>query len=557
MSRESPLLRIEEITQMRNLLPPRSLKKTFQLLLAVGLVTTNAFAAELTLVSSGSGSGGDVRNSHAVIADVSLKVTTTRQVSSNTAITFERGELPIILTAPHGGRGGIPGTPARVGKGAFRFNPKSDFNTDVVTEKLADALERKLGRRPYVVIARFHRKFVDANRQAKDAYEAVAAKEAYDAYHTAIDSARKEVQTGWGHGVMLDIHGQSFLPRAVLRGTVNGKTASHLVSRFGRAALIGKTSLFGQLAKQGFTVVPPVGSDAPETRNYNGGYSVITHGSGSGDAVDAIQLELGREYRASDTVSDTAEKLANAVAAFADKYLPAVEIQHAGKIQVGVYLDEGAGRSVYDLLRALGKFDEVAVTKLTAEQIRYGRLDGLDILIQPGGSGGGQGRHLGAPGREKIRGFVRGGGGFIGICAGAYLASAHYPWSLNLLDAKVIDTRHWNRGNATVDIALTDAGREVLSTTKEKLQIHYAQGPLLAPANRPEIEDYTEMARFETEVAKNGAPKGVMIGTTAIARGRFGQGRVICFSPHPEMTEDLETFVQDAIDHVKRNRSGH
>lgn len=121
----------------------------------------------------------------------------------------------------------------------------------------------------------------------------------------------------------------------------------------------------------------------------------------------------------------------------------------------------------------------------------------------------------------------------------------------------MIDTRHWNRGNATVDIALTDAGREVLSTTKEKLQIHYAQGPLLAPANRPEIEDYTEMARFETEVAKNGAPKGVMIGTTAIARGRFGQGRVICFSPHPEMTEDLETFVQDAIDHVKRNRSGH
>jgi hypothetical protein len=107
-----------------------------------------------------------------------------------------------------------------------------------------------------------------------------------------------------------------------------------------------------------------------------------------------------------------------------------------------------------------------------------------------------------------------------------------------------------------VDIELTPAGRELLRTTNQKFPIHYAQGPLLAPANRPEIEDYEEMANFKTEIAKNGAPEGVMIGTTAIARGRFGQGRVICFSPHPEMTAGLEAFVQDAIDYVNRKRPG-
>ncbi len=46
--------------------------------------------------------------------------------------------------------------------------------------------------------------------------------------------------------------------------------------------------------------------------------------------------------------------------------------KRTGKIGVGVYLDKGAGPSVNDLLRALGKFDQVAVTKLTAEQIRSG-----------------------------------------------------------------------------------------------------------------------------------------------------------------------------------------
>ena len=63
------------------------------------------------------------------------------------------------------------------------------------------------------------------------------------------------------------------------------------------------------------------------------------------------------------------------------------------------------------------------------------------------------------------------------------------------------------------------------------------------------------IATFETEIARNGAPVGVMKGTTAIAKGKFGSGRVICFSPHPELTTGLEHMVRFAIDYVKRERS--
>jgi glutamine amidotransferase-like uncharacterized protein/N-formylglutamate amidohydrolase len=473
------------------------------------------------------------------------------------AITVAAGGLPIILTAPHGGSGAIPGVPERKGDGVTKFNPRADTNTDILTEKLADALEQKLGKRPYVVIARFHRKYIDANRQPDDAFESPEAKATYDEYHAAIAAACKEVTSRWGRGVVLDIHGQAFQPGVVLRGTQNGKTVAHLLKQSGREAVYGETSLFGELAKQGFAIFPPVGSSEPESPNYSGGHTVGIHGSSSGGTIDAIQLELGTKYRDAKSIGEGAEKLASAITAFAKSYLPAEEQKpQAGKIAVGVYLDKGAGPSVNDLLRALGKFEQVAVTKLTAEQIRSGGLAGLDILMHPGGSGGTQGRNLDEPGREKIRGFVREGGGYIGICAGAYLASAHYPWSLGLLDAKVIDTQHWNRGTGPVDIELTSAGREVLRAKNEKFPIHYAQGPLLAPAGRPEIEDYEAMASFKTEIAKNGAPEGVMVGTTAIARGIFGKGRVICFSPHPEMTGGLESFVQDAINYVNRKRSG-
>jgi beta-aspartyl-peptidase (threonine type) len=215
--------------------------------------------------------------------------------------------------------------------------------------------------------------------------------------------------------------------------------------------------------------------------------------------------------------------------------------------KVAVYSDAGAGRSETDLVKALNANQLLEVHRVTAEQIRGGALTGMDVLIHPGGSGSKQGLQLGPEGREVVRSFVKEGGGFIGVCAGAYLASADYDWSLNLLDAKVIDRAHWARGTGTVRVGLSKVGQDFFECNSSTTEIYYGQGPLLAPANRPEIPDYQPLALYETEIAKNGAPMGVMKGTTAIASGEFGRGRVFCFSPHPEKTKGLENFLYRAI----------
>jgi len=488
---------------------------------------------------------------------VAIGSSTANAQSLDRLISIEPGDLPIILTAPHGGSDEISGVPQRRGEGVDMFKNKSDAFTDQLTEKLADAIEQKLGKRPYVVIAHFHRKYLDANRRARDAYESPKAAPVYDAYHQAIRNARRDIVQRWGRGVLFDIHGQAAEPKVIFRGTQNGKTTTHLVNRFGHEALTGKTSVFDLLAEQSVPVIPAIGSTKREHSSYDGGYTVITHGSSTGGTIDAIQLELGRELRLPTTNQETAEKLATAITTFAKNYLPLEEqiVPPVDNVRVGVYVDEGAGRSVKNLLSVLSKFDHVTVTQLKADNIRSGKLADLDLLIQPGGSGGGQGRHLGDGGRNAIRAFVKEGGGFVGICAGSYLASADYTWSLNILDAKVVDRKHWNRGNGTVEISMTDSGRQLLEIDDQRLSIHYGQGPLLAPANRPDIDDYDVIATYETEIAKNGAPKGIMKGTTAIAKGQFGKGRVICFSPHPELTNGLEQMLRVAIDHVKRIRS--
>src|SRR5215467_15638240 len=86
------------------------------------------------------------------------------QVGSQKLLTVWAGMLPIILSAPHGGRQSIPGVPARRGAGVIQFATGRDNNTDELAETIAIRLEKRLNAKPFVVVARVERKYLDANR---------------------------------------------------------------------------------------------------------------------------------------------------------------------------------------------------------------------------------------------------------------------------------------------------------------------------------------------------------------------------------------------------------
>jgi len=217
-------------------------------------------------------------------------------------------------------------------------------------------------------------------------------------------------------------------------------------------------------------------------------------------------------------------------------------------VRVAIFSDAGVTKSgVIQVERALPESAGFEVKPITAKQIRDGALKDFDLLIHPGGSASKQGETLGEKGRDTVKKFVEGGGGFIGICAGAYLASTQYKWSLGVLDAQVIDGAHWARGEGDVKLRLSSAGQKALQLEKETCRIHFENGPLLGPGKKDDIDDYEPLAIFESEMRKNDAPPGIMKGTTAIARGKFGKGRVVCFSPHPEKTPGREKFLQSAV----------
>lgn len=194
---------------------------------------------------------------------------------------------------------------------------------------------------------------------------------------------------------------------------------------------------------------------------------------------------------------------------------------------------------------------------ISSADVQAEALDEFDVVVVPGGSGSEQATILGKDGKRSVREFVKGGGGYVGICGGAFLATAKYDWSLALVNAKTltgeievpgIGSRSVAmRGAGTVKVELTDAGKKVFGSYSSFLNMKYGGGPILSPAGMANLPEYVSLAVFRTEVWEYEAQRGTMINTSAIIAGRFGKGHVILFSPHPEMTQGLEPLVRRAI----------
>jgi hypothetical protein len=222
-----------------------------------------------------------------------------------------------------------------------------------------------------------------------------------------------------------------------------------------------------------------------------------------------------------------------------------------GVPRVRVALYDAAGTGGRGVPRALGQLaggESLAATvvRVCPADLRGGVLDDADVVVFCGGTGSGQAKALGEAGRARVLRFVREGGGYVGVCAGAYLATAGFSWSVPLLDARTV-SRRWRRGRGTVEIEATALGRRHLGLPAGRLGVRYGNGPVIVPLGREDLPDYDVWAWFRTELAENDAPRGVMVDSPAVAAATCGEGRVVWISPHPEQTKGLEEVLPRAV----------
>jgi len=216
-------------------------------------------------------------------------------------------------------------------------------------------------------------------------------------------------------------------------------------------------------------------------------------------------------------------------------------------IQAAVYDGGGTGGDGAANLTAICEAGGIGVHHLGPPDIAEGALDQFDVVLFPGGSGKAEAAALGEQAKEAVQAFVRGGGGYVGICAGAFLSSANYDWSLALLNNNTIPGRLHERGGGVIRIEVTDEGRRLFGGEAGPFDCKYRNGPMFLPAGLEGMPEFTTLAMFRSEICKYDEQKGTMIDHPAIIAAPLEKGRVVAISPHPEAVPDLHYIVRGAI----------
>lgn len=227
-------------------------------------------------------------------------------------VEYRAGDLPLIITAPHGGTLQPASVPVRSGPGIVTVR---DSNTDLLAADIADAVYAEVGGRPHVIIVHLHRSRMDANRALDEAAEGNAvAERAWREFHAFAEAARRQVLSDEGRGLYLDLHGHGhdiqrlelgyLLSSTTLGGSdaqlntpgvVQSSSIRGLVQRspLTHAELIRGPASMGTLFElQGYAAVPSSAQPNPGGAPYfTGGYNTARYGSSGGGAIDGVQVE--------------------------------------------------------------------------------------------------------------------------------------------------------------------------------------------------------------------------------------------------------------------------
>ena len=231
-------------------------------------------------------------------------------------IEYYAGNIPIILSAPHGGQL----TPEEISDRTYGTFV-TDLNTYELTKTIMDSMIVRFGGYPHVILCKLKRTKLDANRDSIEAaQENKYALRAWQEYHHYIEVAKKKITNDQGSGLFLDIHGHGINPDGFydLRTWLGYLISSEELDQSNGAlntnsyqskssisawvdsssysfieVLRGKVSFGSILDSLGYKSLPSINDLSPDgMRYFSGGYNTARHGSRSGGVISSIQIEL-------------------------------------------------------------------------------------------------------------------------------------------------------------------------------------------------------------------------------------------------------------------------
>jgi len=162
-------------------------------------------------------------------------------------------------------------------------------------------------------------------------------------------------------------------------------------------------------------------------------------------------------------------------------------------------------------------------------------------IIFPGGAVWDVHKSLGEEAARKVARFVFNGGGYVGVCAGAFLASGKgYQGCCEGWQLISVDTSWFpGVGKATVQISnesdyLGAKGKDLFFANGPMFNSHNSKGfntLINQETQAPQVlAEYIEISTPQAQAPK----KQLKQFPAAVVAGQFGNGKIVCFGPHPE-----------------------
>ena len=229
----------------------------------------------------------------------------------NNYVEYIPGELPIVISAPHGGA-------LKPGEAADRTygTTGSDRNTVELSLAVRDALIDATGYAPHVILSHLHRSKLDPNREIVEAAQGDPfAENAWHEFQDWIKQARVFVAGDYDRGLYFDMHGHGHsIPRVEIGYLLSGSDLNQDDDALNNMTMVEKTSIRdlgrhapetfsellrgpksfgGFLGDEGVRSIPSPGDPSPGSDPYwTGGYNTREHGSRSlSEVISGIQLE--------------------------------------------------------------------------------------------------------------------------------------------------------------------------------------------------------------------------------------------------------------------------